>query len=1020
MSETKRISPMLDNFDMGGSVSEHNGVCCYPAMKKGTDERFIVKSVSIPASQTQLDALLLAGAFPDPASALTYFKDVADRTVEELEVLQQLSQYEGFLPCDSWQVCPKENETGYDVYILSSYKRTLLKHFQKKPMTHLDAVNLGLDICSALAVCRRSGYLYADLKPSNIFVLDERQFRIGDLGFVPMASLAYATLPDRYLSEYTAPEVQDVFATLNATMDTYALGLILYQIYNDGKLPLADPSNGKFPPPENADYEMAEIILKACEPDPAARWEDPIQMGQALVSYMQRNGANDTPIIAPPITDVPPAGDPDEGGSSVEVVADEPEAEANDVPVTVDDGVVAEEAETQTLSAASADDAEQEPQMIPEAAAEDIPGEEVSYEEDNYGNLSFLEILPEDETAPENNISDVEYDEVSDEVSQMLAQADELAAHPVPDPVVAPEPIDVQLPEPEPSDDPEVSESAEEEPSLPADADTDSEEQNKTVVIPVSEQPEEQKAEEAAAAVALVDEKAEAAPYRKSTVLRWVLNGVLILLILAILAVGFFYYKNIYLLPIDNISVSGDESSMVVEVDSQIDEALLSVVCSDSHGNQISAPIIAGTATFANLSPDTAYNIQVLVDGFHRLTGETATSYSTPAQTKIVQFNAVTGTENGSVILGFTLEGPDNGDWTVSYNAEGETTKTVEMLSHMITLTGLTVGKEYTFTLIPGENTYVTGQTEIVFTASNLVYAQDVAIVSCEDNQLTVGWTAPEESNVSEWTVRCYDDGAYNQTLIISDTCAVFDSIDPSKSYTVEVTAAGMSVGQRAYMAENAITISNFQVKPSTNKLVLTWDASEDIPEDGWVLLYSVDDSTAQTSVSCMENTATITPIVPDATYHFSLQLTNGDAVLTAPLSYQTAAAQDFSGYGMIRSSMTYKLCKRPDDSDWSHSDLSDSDYTKTFAIGEGISIVGQLHDTYGISDDDIVIVYAFRNAEGAVVCYSYEETNWNDMWARSYGEFDVPQAPLEAGEYTLNIYFNGKLVSAKKATIEE
>ena len=40
----------------------------------------------------------------------------------------------------------------------------------KNAFTHLEALNLGLDLCSALAVCRQSGYLYVDLKPSNVYV----------------------------------------------------------------------------------------------------------------------------------------------------------------------------------------------------------------------------------------------------------------------------------------------------------------------------------------------------------------------------------------------------------------------------------------------------------------------------------------------------------------------------------------------------------------------------------------------------------------------------------------------------------------------------------------------------------------------------------------------------------------------------------------------------------------------------------------------------------------------------------
>ena len=56
-----------------------------------------------------------------------------------------------------------------------------------------------------------------------------------------------------------------------------------------------------FAPPIFADYEMSEIILKACNPNPEDRWQDPEEFRNALVSYMQRNGANDTPIVPPQI-----------------------------------------------------------------------------------------------------------------------------------------------------------------------------------------------------------------------------------------------------------------------------------------------------------------------------------------------------------------------------------------------------------------------------------------------------------------------------------------------------------------------------------------------------------------------------------------------------------------------------------------------------------------------------------------------------------------------------------------------
>ena len=62
MSEPVLISPLLDGFTMGQPVGEHDGVICCPAIKEDTDNKYIIKIITIPATQTQMDALMLAGA----------------------------------------------------------------------------------------------------------------------------------------------------------------------------------------------------------------------------------------------------------------------------------------------------------------------------------------------------------------------------------------------------------------------------------------------------------------------------------------------------------------------------------------------------------------------------------------------------------------------------------------------------------------------------------------------------------------------------------------------------------------------------------------------------------------------------------------------------------------------------------------------------------------------------------------------------------------------------------------------
>ena len=89
MSEPKLISPLLDGFTFGAAMSSHHGVSCYPAIKENSDTKYIVKTISLPASQVQLEALLLTGAYKNPAEATEYFREQADKLVDEAQFLRK-------------------------------------------------------------------------------------------------------------------------------------------------------------------------------------------------------------------------------------------------------------------------------------------------------------------------------------------------------------------------------------------------------------------------------------------------------------------------------------------------------------------------------------------------------------------------------------------------------------------------------------------------------------------------------------------------------------------------------------------------------------------------------------------------------------------------------------------------------------------------------------------------------------------------------------------------------------------
>ena len=1020
MSDPKLISPMLDGFVMGDPISDRDGVRCCPAMKTDSDERYIVKIVSNPATQQRLDALLLTGAYPDKESAKEYFKQQAEDIVNEYNILQKLSEQEGFISFIDHQIIEmSDGEIGYEVYLLANYKRTLLRQFAKKPLTHLGAVNLGLDICSALSVARRAGYLYIDLTPSNIYIHNDNEYKIGDIGFIRMDSLKYASVPDKYRSQYTAPEVTDAFASPNETIDIYALGLILYQVYNGGALPFSDmiaPAE-KFPAPEYADYEMSEIILKACDPDPACRWQNPVEMGQALVSYMQRNGANDTPIIPPAIPLVDEVAE-----ENIEDTSDEDIAAESEVVDEIADNVEAEEAEAaaEEIDTETADDAQEpvENNDIPEESID----EEIIYSEDEEGNLTFLS--EEDETTQEISGEEIEYEEVTEEVSQMMAQVDEIADHPVPEPVVVPEEVEIPMPEPIVEEIPEeenVAEQSDETSAEVCDDDpAESAEESETAEDDESSQ-DEDSAEDQDETIDADDDSAdtEEAPPKKKTVR----NIILILLSIGLIAAAFCFYKFIYIQHIDGLTLAGQENTLTVSIDTSADESKLSVTCADTYGNKLVSPVNNGEALFTDLIPGTQYKITVDIDGFHTLEGKLEEIYYTPKKINVMQFDAITGSEDGSAIVKFTIEGSYSEEWEITYAATGEPAKSMTFTGNQIVLNSLTIGKEYELTLKPVNELYLIDTQTFTHTASKRVAAENLSVVSCKNNQLTISWDTPADANIEGWSLVCYNDSGYREVVKTTDNTYTFDNIDGTQVYVVEVTAVGHSIARSISIEGNAITVDQIQAQAQANGAIrLTWQSSEPVPEGGWTINYNIANTELSGAATCDNNELIIYDAIPGQTYVLNIGATDGTPVIAESVTVTTEQAGSFQctygKYTVKADDIKFAMCKTPSKSNWTKFDLNEASNTTQFAGAEKASFLITPKVYCGFSNDIITALYVIYDQEGAPVSFSSEEFTWNSLWANSYGKLNLHQLPEIAGEYSVTIYFNGDLISTQQFTI--
>lgn len=966
MSDLKLISPLLDGFVPGKMMRERNGVRSCPVLKEETKEKYVCKIISVPASQVQLDALILTGAYRSASDAVEYFRDMASGVEAEAKFLKSLSQLEGFLPFEGWQVVPMEDgKTGYEVYLLSPYRHCLERFLRHSVMTHLDAINLALDLCTAMAICRRSGYLYVNLKPGNIFITKKREFRVGDLGFVDLKALSYTSLPKKYCSAYSPPEVRDDLNTLNDTVDTYGIGMILYEIYNNGVLPKATAdSQGSPITPANADYELAQIIMKAIAPDPADRWKTPMEMGQALVGYMQRNSVNRTPIApaAPIVTDSVPAMHPQPEQPPV------PTAAILEEPVPVEAPMDEAEPVAAGVSASSSGFS-WESSDISQYASED------------YDSISEASI-PDDFAAAEEEKPD---DSFSEE-----------------DPYAAYDRTPDEFPmEPEPSD------------------------LDEFLSLLSDEQPPADLQEEIPEPRPIVHKDREAVSQRRNYVGRMVAILVTLLLIGAIAAGGFFFYRNIYLQKIDSFTVTGTQTKLAVKVDTQVAESGLYVTCTDTYGNTLTQKIVNGEAVFTDLLPDSLYRIELKSEGFHQLVGPTSEIFTTEAITNVVAISPVTGPEDGSVILNLTVDGSDPEEWMVTCSAEGEQDIVKTFTGRNVTVKGLAVGKEYTIQLSASDGSALLGNTSATYMAAKLVIAENLTILSCDNGTLSARWDIPEGMIVESWNVRMYNDAGYEERLETTQTQVEFTNVDTTKGYTIEVTASGMTQPTRTSITANPITLKNLNVDSGDPaKLTVTWDYSGADPKDGWLLLYSFDDAKEQSIVKAKTNSAEISPRIPGTKYRIEIQAANNTTVFNGVHTYSSPNAEVFEKHGLSADKITADLLKTPSDPQWTYETADPAAFTSTFASGDNVSVVLKASAKFYLPKDEMEILYVIRDGNGNVLSdyISQAKKTWEDIWyAGDYqiGELDVPSVPKEPGEYSLSIYFNNAAITYTTFTIQ-
>lgn len=256
-----------------------------------------IKVISIPTDSSEIDSLRSEGL--DINATKTYLNGIVDDFVSEIQLMESLKGVQNIVSVEDYKVVEKTDEVGWDIYIRMELLTPLNTYICDKNLTENDVIKLGCDICTALEICSQRNIIHRDIKPENIFVNDFGYYKLGDFGIARKMESLTGGLSQKGTFNYMAPEVANS-GNYDTRVDTYSLGIVLYRLLNNNKLPflntekqLLNPNERKnaverrirgeaLPAPCNASPSMANLILRACAYDPNARFGSATEMKQAL------------------------------------------------------------------------------------------------------------------------------------------------------------------------------------------------------------------------------------------------------------------------------------------------------------------------------------------------------------------------------------------------------------------------------------------------------------------------------------------------------------------------------------------------------------------------------------------------------------------------------------------------------------------------------------------------------------------------------------------------------------------
>lgn len=283
------IRKILPDWALSYVLEESEGKKLYAAEKQSGNK---VSYASVEVLSIPKNAEKLRKKFPSDEDYKKEVASLVEKKKEELRFLRSLSGKTGLIDLkESYDVCTGDGE-GYFIIARYGYVEPLLSYIKTNGLTVGGAIKLGIDICKGLESLKKLGYIHGDVSVENIYADSKGRFRLGGIDVDLINGKKYKKAK-KYESMRFAPKESCSEKTRNSRCDTYSLGLTLYYLLNDQRLPFEEEngietavkmrlSGSEIPAPAFKAGKLNDIVMKSCSPVRDERYKSPRSMREDL------------------------------------------------------------------------------------------------------------------------------------------------------------------------------------------------------------------------------------------------------------------------------------------------------------------------------------------------------------------------------------------------------------------------------------------------------------------------------------------------------------------------------------------------------------------------------------------------------------------------------------------------------------------------------------------------------------------------------------------------------------------